>query len=266
MFLIQNQSSIKGDFQVTSTPHHKSPIQSHNDLIQPPFCPKITTHNSPRKKSHTYPLNLLPGLTPSSEIISFNLAQDTLEGVAQGHQIPFPTTVQTLSLQLKEAGLRNKIWYNPSWPGKVRVYLTLPEQWLESGAGHLKPRVNAYLEYGVSPIGKAAHEPYDGSPHAGNAPFPGLRPRGQPRPQSLTDGEAGGFPGKGRSHQSGKTKRLFRCHQGNAGAGFKPCRRTDDALKPSQAKPGRIDPWIMTRLFWYWRLKEKTEPCNGGGQ
>ncbi len=86
--------------------------------------------------------------------------------------------VQALSLQLKEAGLRNKIWYNPSWPGKVRVYLTLPEKWLESGAKHLKPGVNAYLEYGVSPIGKAAHEPYDGSPHAGNDPLPRITTEG----------------------------------------------------------------------------------------
>lgn len=80
--------------------------------------------------------------------------------------------VQALSIMLKEAGIRNNIWPNPSNLDKVRIYLTLPDKLLEPEAGHPKPRVNVYLEYGASPIGKAANEPYDGSPHPGNDPLP----------------------------------------------------------------------------------------------
>lgn len=82
------------------------------------------------------------------------------------------TMVEALSLQLKEAGIENRIWPNPSRPDMVRVYLTLPEKWLEPGEGHPRPRVNAYLEFGASPSGKAANDPYDGSPHTGNDPLP----------------------------------------------------------------------------------------------
>ena len=89
--------------------------------------------------------------------------------------------VEALSLQLKEAGLSNRIWPNPSRPDRVRIYLTLPTKWLEPGAGHPKPRVNAYLEYGVSPIGKAADEPYDGSPHVGNDALPRMTTEGGSR-------------------------------------------------------------------------------------
>lgn len=93
--------------------------------------------------------------------------------------------VEALSLQLKEAGLSNRIWSNPSRPDRVRVYLTLPATWLEPGAGHPKPRVNAYLEYGVSPIGKAADEPYDGSPHVGNDALPRITTEGGSRDRNL---------------------------------------------------------------------------------